>query len=205
MTYNQDLIRSTKQKLRQQQPREFCEENSKAIVARLLELPEFSVAKNIFAYRAMSYEVSLEALLADEKAVDKIFSFPLCYPHGEMRALIPSDYGLPWSSVECADSWIKSKFGIWEPNAVHSQEMKPADIDLILVPLVAFDNTCRRIGMGGGYYDRFLARCPHAFKVGIAFDFQKVAEINPAPWDQQLDIVVSEAAIYRSPNLSYKE
>jgi 5-formyltetrahydrofolate cyclo-ligase len=89
-----------------------------------------------------------------------------------------------------------NKMGLQEPL---DGELIPADeLDLVLVPLVAFDSQNNRIGMGGGYYDRtfsFLKQNTNASRpklVGVAFECQRVERITPNPWDIRLLSVITE-------------
>ena len=68
--------------------------------------------------------------------------------------------------------------------------------DLIIVPLVAFDDSGHRIGFGGGWYDRFLSTQPQAQKIGLAYELQRVESILVEPHDEALNAVVTEARIY---------
>ena len=96
-----------------------------------------------------------------------------------------------------------NRFGIYEPATYHRQITMPWGIDLIIMPLVAFDLVGNRLGMGGGYYDRTLA-----FKntrthwkgpklIGIAHEFQCVEALPANAWDIPLDAVITERKIYR--------
>ena len=77
-------------------------------------------------------------------------------------------------------------------------------LDLILVPLVAFDANGQRVGMGGGFYDRTLGKArinstwKRPYLIGIAHELQRVPAIAVQPWDVQMDAVVTEAGVYRS-------
>lgn len=92
--------------------------------------------------------------------------------------------------------------GIAQPPA-HGPRLDPHELDLVLVPLVAFDAHCNRIGTGGGFYDRRFAfrlrrgawRRP--LLVGWAHDFQRVDAIASAGWDVPLDYVVTDRGVYR--------
>lgn len=90
-------------------------------------------------------------------------------------------------------------FGIPEPGP-GSPLMPVESIDVVLVPLVAFDALGHRLGMGGGFYDRTFARRKRNLPllVGIAHDFQQVERLAVAPWDIDLDMVVSDRRIYRT-------
>lgn len=83
-----------------------------------------------------------------------------------------------------------SAFGVAEP--VGGDAATP---DLIVVPLLAFDDDCQRLGYGAGHYDRTLA-ATGAPAIGIAFDFQRAARLPAGPHDQPLDCVVTDKNVY---------
>lgn len=68
--------------------------------------------------------------------------------------------------------------------------------DVIVVPLLAFDEHCNRLGFGGGWYDRFLATQPGAMTVGLAYDFQLRRELSVEPHDVRLTAVFTETRTY---------
>jgi len=92
-----------------------------------------------------------------------------------------------------------NQYGILEPQICH--QTPPWAINLLLLPLVAFDNSGNRLGMGGGYYDRTLAYLQQRnhwqtpILMGVAYDFQKVSELSSRPWDIPMDGVVTESGI----------
>ncbi|MCX8084699.1 MAG: 5-formyltetrahydrofolate cyclo-ligase [Calditerrivibrio sp.] len=90
------------------------------------------------------------------------------------------------------DKMITGKYGIQEPE---SNEVR-YDFDVVVIPLVAFDVMCNRVGMGKGVYDRILEDVK-GVRVGLAYQFQLVQHIEIDPWDKHLDIVITEENIYR--------
>ncbi len=72
-----------------------------------------------------------------------------------------------------------------------------ADVDVVLTPMVAFDERGWRIGHGGGYYDRFLSANPGAYRLGVAFELQRVADCLPQEWDVPLHALVTETGMRR--------
>lgn len=154
---------------------------SAAIVQRLTQLPEYQAAETVMLYRAVKGEVSLEGLSG------KHFVWPLCIGEGEMIALLPED----------GNAWQKGYCGIPEPVRQQSREIDSEEIDLVICPCTAFDPACRRMGMGKGFYDRFLLQCRKARFVAVAFEAQKVEELTANPWDVPMDAVVTEKTVYR--------
>ena len=148
---------------------------SKKIVAKIKDSQEFKNAKNIMIYKAYENEVDLNELEKENKT----FSYPVCLNHNMMKAIIPKK------------GFYINKYGIKEPIG---KEMKK--IDLIICPIVAFDDRLYRIGHGKGYYDRFLRNydCP---LIGVAYDFCKVEKIAESCFDIRLDIIYSEDNIYK--------
>jgi 5-formyltetrahydrofolate cyclo-ligase len=88
-----------------------------------------------------------------------------------------------------------NKFGIPEP--VSSKILYP---DVLLVPLVAFDNNLNRLGYGGGFYDRYIEKIEKikkVVKIGLAFSCQKIASVPMTKYDKKLDFIITEEKILR--------
>lgn len=89
----------------------------------------------------------------------------------------------------------KSIMGIFEPN--NGIIALPQDFDVIIVPMVAFDSTCHRMGYGRGYYDRYLVNTK-ALRIGVAFECQKTNALIIESFDQPLDYILTEDHIYKA-------
>ena len=89
------------------------------------------------------------------------------------------------------------QYGIRTPILSRSEILLPEALNLVLVPCTAFDADCFRVGMGKGYYDRYLPRCKNAVKIGIAFEAQRVEHAAVDEHDQRLDAYVTERGIYK--------
>jgi len=97
---------------------------------------------------------------------------------------------------------VSNRFGIPEPVVRSRDLVRAQELDLILMPLVGFDDKGNRLGMGGGFYDRSLEflrhrnhwRKPHL--LGIAYDFQRVNGLVADPWDVPLQGVITDQAVY---------
>jgi 5-formyltetrahydrofolate cyclo-ligase len=108
----------------------------------------------------------------------------------------------PWRQ---GDPLVTNRYGIPEPDVAPASRLAARDLHVVLAPLVAFDDRGHRLGMGAGYYDRsFRARAPGAplrppLFVGVAYEFQRVAALEPQPWDVPLDAVLTERGLQRFP------
>lgn len=95
----------------------------------------------------------------------------------------------------------QNKYGIWEPPLNTVEHLSPEALDLVFVPLVAFDLKGNRIGMGKGYYDRtfaFRTQQHNPLLVGLAYEFQKVDSISTQETDIPLNIIVTNQKIYHA-------
>lgn len=109
----------------------------------------------------------------------------------------------PWKP---GDALASNRFGIPEPDVDPSMLLAPADLALVVMPLVAFDDQGHRLGMGGGHYDRSFAfrneQAAPPWLVGAAFCEQRLDAIPPQPWDIPMDAVCTErATTFPNPRL----
>ena len=96
---------------------------------------------------------------------------------------------------------IKSRFGIPEPCG--SPEIPLSNIDLLLMPLVGWDESGNRLGMGAGYYDRALQSSGQSdvpIRAGVAYQLQKVPGVPVDPWDIRLHMLLSETGWFTCPS-----
>ena len=66
-----------------------------------------------------------------------------------------------------------------------------------MVPLIGLDKYKRRLGFGGGFYDRTFAKNPNVLKIGYAYDFQLVENLQTQVWDKKIDVLITDKNIYR--------
>jgi 5-formyltetrahydrofolate cyclo-ligase len=141
--------------------------------------------KNFGGYYPSNYEIDdLDVLNLLEKKNFKV-SLPI----------IKKDNQMNFCSWSRNDPLRVNKFGIPEP--VSSKIVYP---DILLVPLVAYDNNLNRLGYGGGYYDRYiekLEKFKKVIKIGLAFSFQKISSIPINQHDKRLDFIITEKEILR--------
>jgi 5-formyltetrahydrofolate cyclo-ligase len=154
---------------------------TRAIVARIECLPAFRAARRIALYWPADGEPDLRDLAARAWARGKRLYLPVVGHAGAMQFA-------PWSQH---GRLHRNRYGIPEP--VGRRRTGVAALDLVIVPLVAFDERCNRLGMGGGYYDRALQRRRRRPALaGAAFELQRVGALPRQPWDVPLDLVVTE-------------
>jgi len=160
---------------------------SETIVEKLRKCKYFQQAKTVMFYYPVRGEVNIlplvETVLKDKT---KRVLFPKITTEGELIAI----------EVPDMDFLRKGKYGIPEP--IGGKIVKPEKIDLVIVPAVAFDTEGNRLGMGKGFYDRFLPRIKGK-KIGVAYDFQIVqpGELPVEPHDSGVDIVITPQKIYK--------
>jgi len=155
---------------------------STVICDRLMVMPEVRDAKTILSYLAMPDEVDLDAVHRWARANGKQVAFPISGARGKMEFYVPASM----------DELIRDRFGITAPDPDKSRLVQPGEADVVLVPMVAFDDRNRRMGQGGGYYDRYLIRCPQAKRFAVAFAEQKVDAVVADALDLPMDLVVHD-------------
>ena len=157
-----------------------------ALCANLWQLDAVQKAQTILLYAAFGAEADLAAFAQKAQAQGKQLAYPVCGADFSLTAAVPS-----------ADGWEVGQYGIRTPILNRSVLLQPEQLDLVLVPCTAFDAECFRVGMGKGYYDRYLPRCKNAAKIGIAFEVQRVSRAAVDAHDQRLDAYVTERGIYQ--------
>jgi 5-formyltetrahydrofolate cyclo-ligase len=179
-------VRAEVRGLRDAIPEEHRAKLGELVVDRLLALPEMAPAHTVMAFWSFGSEVSTQGLLASLQEAGVRVALPRIVDGDlEARTYAPGD------PVTIAS------FGAGEP--ANGTTVPPTDLDVIVVPGVAFDRRGGRIGYGGGYYDRFLRRVrADAKRIAIGFGVQLVDELLPAgPADLPVDLVVTESEIVR--------
>lgn len=113
--------------------------------------------------------------------------------------VITRDGPLRFVAVNSQTQFRRSELGIDEP--VDAATVSAASLQLLLIPLLAFDRQGTRLGHGGGYYDRSLAECAgdQPLRVGVAFSCQEWPQLPRRSWDQPLHIVVTEKEVIACP------
>jgi len=159
---------------------------SKAIHTRITSLPVWDTARTLLLYLPVNGEVDTWALFdwAQEKGCRIVL--PCC------RKNEPGC--MDFFTVMNKEELIPGMYNIPEPDRDQCALMEDPDPEVVILPGVGFDRQGYRLGYGGGYYDRFLARhpMPSALIVGLGFSCQIMDALPHDPWDKKVDVVVTE-------------
>tara|TARA_R110000868_G_scaffold380784_1_gene646859 strand:- start:35689 stop:36258 length:570 start_codon:yes stop_codon:yes gene_type:complete len=162
--------------------------HSKIICNTFLTLPEFQHALHVAVYFSVKGEVDtsliIEAIWQQGKK---------CY-----LPIINDDGILDFVAYDAQTTLIPNKFGILEPKDKNNL-FPTQQLDMVVTPLVAFDEQCNRLGMGMGYYDKtfaFLSSATMPKLIGLAYECQKTATIDIQDWDIPMNQVVTEKTTY---------
>ena len=158
---------------------------SQAATALMLGLPELAQAQTIVGFSAIQNEIDPSALLTRARGLGKRVGLPRVV--GEQLEL---------HEVNAPEELVVGAFGVAEP-AQLAPAIAAAEVDVVIVPGVAFDPRGHRIGYGRAFYDRLLPTLTRAFRVGLAYDFQLVAELPNDPHDVPMHCLVTDARVLR--------
>ena len=156
------------------------EEKSARICAEIVAREEWRNAKTVCLFESHTHEPHIDSLW--ENAAGKT----ICYPRVEGDKLV-------WLRVEKISDLKPSRWNLREPEFSSEKIVPLENIDLLLVPGVAFSKTGGRLGRGGGFYDRLLAdEKLRAFKIGVCFSEQLVDELPREAHDREVDRVITD-------------
>ena len=170
-----EAMRGIMEQRRRIYPREQVKADSTAIMERIEQLPQFQEAKVVLVYYPIHHEVDLRSLMTKYES-EKTFLLPVSHRHYiEVR---------PYAGEELM---APGRFGIPEPKTLQYK----GNIDMVIVPGVAFDTHLHRLGRGKGYYDKFL-KDHSSSRVGVAFDFQvRKTELPHNSRDSKMDLIIT--------------
>ncbi len=157
---------------------------SRLIQKKLFDRPEFQAAKTILFYASFDGEVETFPMMQQATQLKKKIALPLITKGS--KNFIPT-------LVTDPDSLNEGPYGIRQPAYAREHVLDAKDIDLVVVPGLAFDKRHYRLGRGAGYYDRFLAGLPEDTpSLGLAFDFQFVDHL---PHVEAHDITLTDVIV----------
>jgi 5-formyltetrahydrofolate cyclo-ligase len=196
-----------RQQIRQQkrqQRRELTEDErqvaSKRLCDQIVRSPIFKNSKRIAFYLPNDGEIDLLPLLISAWRYNKHCFLPVLGPY--------QTHKLWFLPVTPQTTFVQNRFGILEPEHKKKQRcFKPISLNLILMPLVAFDIQGNRLGMGGGFYDRTLSfqltrttwNKPHL--MGTAYAFQEISAIKKQKWDIPIHSIATDNKFFEIPHI----
>ena len=151
-----------------------------AVAERLKFLPRLTGAEYVLAYMPMKYELDVTPAVKMLKEAGVTPVFPLCVENGGLRLLVPAE----------ENGFKVGAYGILEPDILSAREIEASALGAIILPAIAFDEKGRRLGQGGGYYDRLLART-NCFRVAVGFDCQLVPFVPTEATDKTVNAIVT--------------
>lgn len=189
-------IRDTIRSLRRSIPAVERRNAALQLVDRVVSLGIFTTAQRIGGYLAFDGEMDAVPLLQIAQSRGKQVYLPILgsTPNQPMQ----------FAPFTTETELKPNRFGIPEPQVPCEALFPPQHLDLVLTPLVAFDPSGTRLGMGGGFYDRTFAflndHGNHVgpFLLGLAYELQKVERLTRQPWDVPLAGIATERAFYPS-------
>ena len=168
------------------------QEMSKQIAARLFSLNVFKKSQHIACYLSFKNEVDTKPI------IDKIFELRKnCY-----LPMLKTNKEMHYLAYTSNTPLIKNNYGLLQPDISVTYPFSITELDLVITPVVIFDQHCHRVGWGYGHYDRtfsYLRNCHRPtkpFLLGIAYELQKQDRLKPKSWDVPLDGVITETALY---------
>jgi len=149
-------------------------------------LPDFKEPRKVLCYASMADEVQIRPLMEKWLSLGVTVALPHITGKGQMEAVSFTDI----------DSLVEGEYGILTPDLEKGEIIPPDELDLIIVPGIAYDTRGERLGMGGGFYDAYLARATKAKRIALAFSCQLVAKIPMEAHDVLVHKIITEQGIY---------
>jgi len=192
LSKNKKLLRNEMRQQRSQLSEEEINQTAWFINHQLWQLPELQRANRIGAYIGVNGEADCGEIFRSSWIRKKSTYVPILRKNRMLFAKLTSKTKLQ-----------NNHFGIPEPKVLLRDALRAKNLDVVLLPLVAFDLNGNRLGMGGGFYDRTLEQLRfrkyyrRPLLIGLAYDFQQTDAIHKEPWDIPLNALITESRILR--------
>jgi 5-formyltetrahydrofolate cyclo-ligase len=165
---------------------------SRAIARLVWTLPEVEGARTILLFSSLPGEADTAPIAAEAARRGIVVTYPRCLPETREMAL---------HAVAAEGDLVPGAYGIREPDALVCPLVSAGEVDVALVPGLAWDRAGRRLGRGAGYYDRLFALPDwRGFRCGIFFAAQEMGAVPTDPWDALLAAVATEREVWRPPS-----
>jgi len=188
---NKNEIRKVISKRRKRMSEKEVRDKSHIIIKKLMETDEFKKAENLMVYLSFANEVFTFDLIEKSMKMGKKVIVP--YTIKDTYKIIPTLLKNIEEDLEI------SSYGYMEPKKDKIQPILEENIDLTVVPGLAFDKKMNRIGFGKGYYDRYLAKTRQESKnIAIAYEYQVLEAIPTDDFDVKMDFIITEESTYKN-------
>ncbi|AEG59029.1 5-formyltetrahydrofolate cyclo-ligase [Desulforamulus ruminis] len=184
---SKEQIRKQMIKMRDSLDQRQVREKSRLIQEHLVNLDIYRAANKMMVYLDFRQEVYTGDLVREALKEGRAVMVPVARAND--KSITPSRLLNP------SEDLIPGLYGILEPRSGAFRPVKPEELDLVLVPGVAFDPAGNRLGYGGGYFDRFIPRLKkEAVTVALAYEFQMVPDLSSitGPHDQPVHYIITE-------------
>ena len=181
-------IRSMLLKRRKEECYSSIVKKSRKIEQNLFNLREYQLANSILYYVSFDQEANTHHMIKQSITQNKKILVPI--PDITTQTIIPT-------LLQSWDHLKPGAYGILTPP--HSDPIKLATIDMVIIPGVGFDISGGRIGHGKGYYDKLLTQIKQAIRVALAFEFQIIDKIPMESHDVTMDLIITESRILQCP------
>ena len=186
-SFSRKELRQTLRQARRELHRSTRLEHETAILRAITQHPRLKRRRHLALYWPADGEVDLRLLATLTNPQQRLY-LPILAHGSRLRFA-------PWST---RSPMRPNRFAIPEPHVHPRERLRPSQLDVVLMPLVGFDDHGNRLGMGGGFYDRSFAfrharrRWRKPLLIGVAFELQRCPRLPAAAWDIPLDGIVSE-------------
>ena len=186
--YFKNLLRQNIRKVRNNLSHHYQTQASNKICTKIQQHSLYHDTKHLGIYRAIGGEINLESLWQASLTQGKLCYFPTLTANKSL-IFLPATPTTPFRT---------NRYNILEPDVDPSEAIAIQDLDILFLPLVAFDKYGTRLGMGAGYYDRALAQQKPQWLIGVAHDFQYQTLIIPEKWDIALHATITPDHLFWS-------
>lgn len=183
---DKNLIRKSFKLIRNNLDLSFVKDKSDIIYRKFKKIVNITKFNSISVYADFNNEVSTEKIIKYALENNIKVSIPFLIDNHNMKLKYINDYD--------KDINRNTKFGNGEPFE-HCKDCDIDNISMFIIPALAFDEKCNRLGFGSGYYDNILKLNKNALRIGLAYDYQILPSIPKDDNDEILDIIISESKV----------
>lgn len=180
-------IRERYLKLRNQLSDEEVTSYSQKIFSNIYKDKSFENAQCVGTFVGFQKEVQTVLAIQDMLSMKKKVVVP---------KIMTENREIEFYQIDSIDKLKPGVWGILEPILGKAQYVSAKDIDLMIVPAIAFDQSGYRVGYGGGYYDRYLSKGSLIYTIGVAYDFQLIEKVPREGYDVPVKKIITEKNIY---------